>query len=109
MRVLLDECVNPRVRGAFSGHPVNTVLEMGWSGITNGRLMALAQDSVDVFVTLDRNLEYQQNLRMLNFGIIVVRVPDNKIASYRPLFPELLRAAEVIQPGEVIRIARVER
>jgi len=68
--------------------------------------MALSQNLFEVFVTLDRNLEYQQNLASLAFGIIVVRVDDNKIASFRPLFPELLHAAEIIRPGEVIRIPR---
>jgi hypothetical protein len=77
---------------------------MEWGGITNGRLLALAQDLFDVFVSLDRNLEYQQNLRKLNFGIVVVSVADNKIASYHPLFPALRRAAETVQHGEVIRI-----
>jgi hypothetical protein len=104
MRVLLDECVNPRVRAAFPGHQVKTVLEMGWCGITNGKLLALTQNLFDVFVTLDRNLEYQQNLQLLRFGLVVVGIPDNKIASYRPIFPDLLRAAEVVQPGQVIRI-----
>ena len=53
MRILLDECVNPRVREAFSEHDVKTVIEMGWGGITNGRLLALAQPGFDVFVTVD--------------------------------------------------------
>lgn len=108
MRILLDECVNPRVRSAFPNHHVKTVLEMGWGGVTNGKLMALAQGSFEVFVTLDRNLEYQQNLIVLTFGIVVVSVPDNKIRSYRPLFPELLRVAEAILPGKVIHIPRVQ-
>jgi hypothetical protein len=109
MRVLLDECVNPRVRAAFLNHQVATVPEMGWAGVTNGKLMALAQNLFDAFVTLDRHLEYQQNLKVLTFGIIVVSVRDNKIDSYRPLFPELLRAAEIIQPGEVIHIGVAPR
>jgi hypothetical protein len=109
MRVLLDECVNLRVRAAFQDHHVKTVLEMGWGGITNGRLMALAQNLFEVFVTLDRNLEYQQNLKVLKLGVIVVKAPDNKIGSYRPILPELLRAAEIIGPGEVIHISGAER
>src|SRR5271163_4489082 len=104
MRVLLDECVNPRVRAAFPLHDVKTVQEMGWGGITNGKLLALAQGIFDVFVTLDKNLEYQQNLRLLRFGIVVVDVPDNKIDSYRPIFPELSQAAERVTPGKLIRL-----
>lgn len=105
MRVLLDECVNPRVRDAFPGHEVETVLEMGWCGITNGKLLALAQGLFEVFVTADKNIEYQQNLRSLRLGVVVVSVADNKIASYHPLFPMLLRSAEAVGPGEVIRVA----
>jgi len=43
MRILLDECVNPRVRAAFPGHMVKTVREMGWQGTTNGKLLRLAE------------------------------------------------------------------
>ncbi len=43
MRVLLDECVNPRLRTAFPHHDVKTVLEVGWGGITNRKLLAIAQ------------------------------------------------------------------
>jgi hypothetical protein len=78
-------------------------------GIANGKLLTLAQSAFDVFVTIDRNLEYQHNLRKLSFGIVVVKVPDNNISSYLPLFPELLRAAEIVQPGEVFRLTYPER
>jgi hypothetical protein len=77
---------------------------MGWGGITNGKLLALTHGLFDVFVTLDKNLEYQQNLRLLALGIVVVDVPDNKIASYRPIFPELFHAATLIAPGQVTRV-----
>lgn len=53
--------VNPRVRAAFPSHQVKMVLEMGWGGIVNGNLLGRAQDLFDVFVTLDKNLEHQQN------------------------------------------------
>jgi hypothetical protein len=99
--------VNPRVRAAFPGHQVKTVLEMGWCGITNGKLLALAQSLFEVLVTLDKNLEHQQNLQLLGFGIVVVSVADNKIASYRPIFAALLEAAKAVHPGEVIRITQI--
>jgi hypothetical protein len=108
MRVLLDECVNPRVKNAFAKHEVRTVIEMGWGGITNGRLMALVQQRFDVFVTIDQNLEYQQNLTKLTFGLVVVAVPDNNIKYYRPIFAELMKAAESVRPGQVIHIVSPE-
>jgi predicted nuclease of predicted toxin-antitoxin system len=108
MRVLLDECVNPRVKNAFAKHEVRTVNEMGWGGITNGKLMALAQQSFDVFVTVDQNLEHQQNLAKLTLGLVVVAVPDNNIRYYRPIFAELSKAAESARPGQVIHIVSPE-
>jgi predicted nuclease of predicted toxin-antitoxin system len=59
MRILLDECVNPRLRLAFPGDTVKTVAEMGWRSFTNGQLMKEAASHFDVFVTLDRNLQFQ--------------------------------------------------
>lgn len=84
MRILLDECINPRVREAFPNHQVKTVVEMGWRGTTNGKLLALAESEFDVFVTVDQNLEYQQNVGRMRLGFLVVNVPDNKISFYRP-------------------------
>jgi hypothetical protein len=45
----------------------------GWAGIKNGELLRRAHGECDVFVTLDRNLEFQQNLKILRFGVVVVR------------------------------------
>jgi hypothetical protein len=87
MRILLDGCVNLRVKAAFKGHRVKTVVEMGWQGITNGRLLALAEADFDVFVTVDQNLEHQQNVSKINLGFLVIKVPDNKIRFYELSLP----------------------
>ncbi len=108
MRILLDECVNPRVKDGFSDHQVRTVKEMGWAGITNGKLMALAQNEFDVFLTVDKNLQHQQNLAKLSMGIVVVGVPDNNIKYFRTLFLLLLNAIDTVSQGEVIRIDHPE-
>jgi hypothetical protein len=104
MRILLDECVNPRVREAFSGHEVRTVVQMGWGGITNGKLLALAQEEFDVFVTLDQNIEHQINMRRARLGLLVVKVPDNKIKFYEPIFSQMLEAAENLSAGQILRV-----
>jgi predicted nuclease of predicted toxin-antitoxin system len=104
MRILIDECVNPRVRAAFKGYQVKTVVEMGWQGITNGTLLALAEADFDVFVTLDQNLEYQQNIPKIKLGFLVIKVPDNKIKFYEPIFGEMCAAAERLEAGRVVHI-----
>ncbi|MBI5921941.1 MAG: DUF5615 family PIN-like protein [Betaproteobacteria bacterium] len=61
MRLLLDESVPSRFRRSLPNHEVRTVVEMGWSGIKNGELLALAANEFDAFITVDKNLPYQQN------------------------------------------------
>ena len=55
MRVLIDECLDWRLGPALPGHDCVSVQKMGWGGIKNGKLLVLAQDEFDVFLTADRN------------------------------------------------------
>lgn len=101
MRILLDECVHVGVKAAFSGHIVKSVTETSWRSSKDGPLLAFAQDEFDVFVTIDRNLEHQQNLARLKLGFVVVRVPSNELAYYLPLFKQLRTASETVKKGAV--------
>lgn len=58
MRLLLDESIPVKFRRSLPNHNVRTVVEMGWSGVKNGKLLALAADNFDAFVTVDKNLPY---------------------------------------------------
>jgi predicted nuclease of predicted toxin-antitoxin system len=82
MRLLIDECVDPRVKTLFDDHEVYTVHEMGWDKLTDRELLLLASKSFNVFVTIDKSLEFQQNTTKLSFGVIVVAVPKNQIHYY---------------------------
>lgn len=105
MKVLLDECLPRRLKRDLSGHQVFTVPDMGWAGVKNGALLRLIQNAAfDVFVTIDGNLSYQQNLKGVNLAIIVLRAPDNTIESLRPLAPAILVAIQRISIGDVIPI-----
>ena len=81
MRILIDECVHVGVKAAFPGHAVKTVSEIGWHSAKDGPLLAYAQERFDVFVTIDRKLERQHNLKELKLGFVLARVPNNKIES----------------------------
>jgi len=87
VRVLLDECVNAGVRSALPGIDVQTVTEIGWRSGKDGPLLSFAQNSFDVFVTIDRKLEHQQNIRILNIGVVVVHVRNNELDSLLPSVP----------------------
>lgn len=99
MRVFLDECVDRRLARDILGHEVQTAGDQGWTGIANGRLLALVSQSFDVFVTVDRNLSFQQNLQSLSIAVIVLRARTNRLADLRPLVPELLAAITVAPRG----------
>jgi predicted nuclease of predicted toxin-antitoxin system len=59
MRLLLDECVPARLRNALPAHDVSTVVQVGWSGIENGELLAIAAATFEAFTTVDKNLQYR--------------------------------------------------
>jgi hypothetical protein len=77
------------------------VAEEGWSGIKNGKLLALIAGQFDVFLTIDQNIRHQQNLANLPFAILFVAVPNNMMDSYRPLFGLIKETAHQLRPGDV--------
>jgi hypothetical protein len=71
---------------------------MGWT-TKNGELLALAAARFDVFVTVDRNLSFQQNLGSFSVAVVVLRAKSNRLADLRPLVPPLLAAIESAPHG----------
>ena len=103
MRVLLDENLDRRLKKTFDEElEVLTVIERGWNGKKNGELLRLAEQEFDVFVTMDRNLEYQQNLRSFDLGIVLIAAKSNRRKDVEPLMPEVSRALDKVQAGELI-------
>ena len=99
MKVLLDECVDWRLAREIAGHDVKSARQMGWSTIKNGEFLKLAAQQFDVFVTVDRNLSFQQNLGSYPIGVIVLHARTNRLSDLRPLVPTLLRTIPVARPG----------
>lgn len=65
---------------------------------------ARAHGVCEVFGTLDRNLEFQQNIKILPFGIVVVRARSNRIVDLKPCIPDILSAAGQVAPGRVVTV-----
>ena len=72
MRLLLDECVPARLRRSMLSHQVSTAVQEGWSGVKNGKLLALAATGFDAFMTVDKNLSHQQNTSNLPVAVLVL-------------------------------------
>ncbi|HTU47632.1 MAG TPA: DUF5615 family PIN-like protein [Bryobacteraceae bacterium] len=108
MRVLLDECVNPRLRRAFDQHEVITVAEANWLALSDNELLTLAQGRFDAFVTLDQGFAHQHNLLRLSFGIVILHVPKNSLRFYEPMFQDIVDAVETVKPGEAVHVFSAE-
>jgi hypothetical protein len=105
LRVLLDECVDWRLARHIAGHDVKTARQMGWATIKNGELLALASQAFDVFVTVDRNLSFQQNLGGMPIAVIVLAARTNRLADLIPRVPDLLAAIASAKPGAATVVA----
>jgi predicted nuclease of predicted toxin-antitoxin system len=101
VNILLDECVPARFARSLVDHAVTTVPKHGWSGIKNGELLELAEKEFDVFVTVDRKLAAQQDLKKFRIPVILIRARTNRLEHIRPLAPELLQKAPHAAPGEL--------
>ena len=89
MRLLLDECVPARLRRVLPQHRVSTVVQEGWAGMKNGKLLALAGSSFDAFITVDKNLPYQQDPSSLPIAVVVLEAASNELQHLLPLVPKL--------------------
>ena len=106
MKILVDECLPRKLKQELKNHDVKTVPEMGWSGKKNGALLQLMTDVFDVFITIDNNLEDQQQLTSQPIGFIVLNAVNNKLATLQLLMPKVLEALETIQAGQVVKISQ---
>jgi len=106
VKVLLDECVDSRLTEHIRGHFVSTVAARGWGGISNGQLLALAQAEFDVFVTVDRNLAFQQHLPSFSIAVILITAKSNRIADLISVVPALLASIPTAAAGQVVYVGR---
>jgi hypothetical protein len=74
---------------------------MGWSGVKNGELLRLAAAGFDAFITVDKNLPYQQNVEALPIAVVVLLAPSNELHVLLPLVPMLESVLVKLRPCTV--------
>jgi hypothetical protein len=77
-----------RLARDLAGHEVRTVPQMGWADIRNGAPLTRAEKEFDVFITVDRDLSFQQHLPKFDIALLVLHAPSNRLADLRPLAPK---------------------
>jgi hypothetical protein len=104
MRVLLDEQLRVDLASQLRDHAVETVADRGWAGLKNGELLNRMRGDFDVLVTMDRGVEFQQQVSMLPFGIVIVRARSNRLQHLSPLAPAIVEAISAAKPGQIQRV-----
>ena len=105
MRLLLDECVPRPLKLDLIEHDVRHVSDMGWSSKRNGELLKLMlAEQFDALITVDQNLEFQQNLRASGVGVVVLLAKTNRLKELRRLKALLFDALMRLRPGDLIRV-----
>ncbi|MCH8124724.1 DUF5615 family PIN-like protein [candidate division KSB1 bacterium] len=100
MRILIDESLPRYLTSIFKDHSAETGQEKGLSGISNGDLLAFAENKYDIFLSSDKNLKHQQNLHNYNLSIIIL--PSNKLSDIKSIETKLLIAVDKILPNTYI-------
>jgi predicted nuclease of predicted toxin-antitoxin system len=100
MKILLDECVTKRLKPHLPQHEVATVTEKGWSGLKNGDLMTAASgDGFDILLTIDKNLQHQQNVGKYPLIVVILNSPSSKLEMLVTFLPSFEKQIPVFTKG----------
>jgi hypothetical protein len=104
-KLLLDECVPRKFKNQLTGHNCLTVPEAGFAGKKNGELLSLAvRAGFEVFITLDRGIEFEQNLTPGNIAVVLIRAKSNRLVDLIPRASEVLAVLNSIDPGKLVLV-----
>lgn len=97
-KIIFDECIDGRLAQQLKGHAVTTVREQNWLGLKDGQLLPLIEKQFEVFITVDRRLQFQQNLEKYDLAIIVLKVYRIKLSYLQSL------ASQSIKPSKTLNL-----
>ncbi len=101
----IDENLDWRVIRYFDADfQVTTVSRQGWKGMKNGELLEQAAAAFDAFVTMDKGIEHQQNLRKYEIGVILISARSNRLEDVQPAMLRVNEVLREVQPGHIIHV-----
>jgi hypothetical protein len=103
VKILFDQGTPAPLRHKLSGHTVATAFEKGWSSLSNGDLLAKAEQEFDLLITTDQNLQYQQNLAGRKIAILVL--PTTSWPNIQLHITEITAAVDRIKSGDYVGLA----
>ena len=105
MKLLIDECVDERLRLLFPGHECQTARFANLAGLKNGRLLEAAEIAgFDVLITVDQNIPDQQNLTQRSIALVILCGRTNRLRDLEILVPAAISAVDSIRAGDVVKV-----
>lgn len=78
---------------------------MGWNGKKNGELLRLMTVAgFEILLTVDRNLQHQQNLAAAGIAVVVMVAATNRLADLLPLIPKVEAVLQSVRAGEAVEV-----
>jgi hypothetical protein len=106
MRVLIDECIDERLRHEFPGHDCQTARYARLAGLKNGMLLSAAEAAgFDVIVTVDREIQYQQNMQARRIGVVILCAATNRLRDLQKLVSSARAVLDTVRPGQIVRVS----
>lgn len=68
--------------------------------------LLLAAKTFEVFVTVDRNLYFQQNVQKLDIAVAVLTAQTNRLVDLKPLAPVLRAQLPHMKKGEITVLSK---
>jgi hypothetical protein len=106
MKILLDKCVAKRLKNLLPDHEVHTVVKHGWSGLKNGQLISSAiNGGFDLFLTIDKNLQFQQNIKKYDIIVVIFDSPSSDIEDLEKFIPAFNKSLALLKKGNAYLIS----
>ena len=106
MKIIIDECLPKRVTQFFEKDSAYTVPQIGLSGSKDTELLEeLDKRGMDIFITIDGNIEYQQQFLKRTFGTVVILAVSNRFADLEHLKDKILKAVSLVSKGNIEHVS----
>jgi hypothetical protein len=104
MRILFDHGTPRGIARALPAHTILTAYAQGWDRLNNGALLQAAEDAaVDVLLTTDQHIRYQQNLTGRKLALVVL-TGTTKWTRVRLYLDRIAVAVQTATPGSYTEV-----
>ena len=105
MKLLLDENMPFSLARQLISHDCSSVTRLGWSGMKNGKLLAMAESKgFDVLITLDDNIPAEQNFTHRKISVLILKPDKQGRKPINELTTAIETALQSLAPGSILRI-----